>query len=881
MRQIVGQTGKVALARMPRPVVEANSVLVRVQYSFVSAGTETASLGGVQTGGDAVEALDAYAARAWRYLGKAVRDPRKAARRLSTIAHHQIERLKRQETMAEPADAVDLPAPAWTRQAAVSFEPGADGLAFTSDDSAALYQVTSAPVTVPAGHGLSIALKGRVSGSSIALGLLDGAQTGWLGNLVLQPGEIDDDFTFDLGGESAAVIVFSNTGTGRPCSVDLESAVLRSIPPERDGAPASDLGGVGWHMGYSVAGEVVAVGDACTEFAPGDVVACGGAGKANHADFVSVPKNLVCRVPVGCSIQAASSVSIGAIAMQGVRRAETGIGDVVCVIGLGLIGLITAQILKASGCRVVGYDLSEERVARAAALGLGDTTADAGALHRHIAAASQGQGADVTVVTAASRSAEPVNLAMQTTRRKGRVVLVGDVALDIERPVFYQKEIDLLMSTSYGPGRYDANYERHGRDYPYAYVRWTQNRNMQSYLRLIADEAIDIDGLIDWIVPAAEAEDAFRRLLNPGDGPGPLGMVIYYGDRKAAQAATRIELRGHARIRGDRVKYALVGAGGFAAGTLVPTLDRLGAHFQLYAVVSRDPVRGGAIARQHRTPVLATDLGELLDDEALDLAVIATRHDEHADAVLRCLEAGKDVFVEKPLCTSWEQLDRIASTYEALEAPPLLTVGFNRRFSPAIAALRKELENRAGPVVMNYRMNGGFIPLDNWVQTEEGAGRNIGEACHIYDTFRMLAGAPVAAVSARSIDPQGRNLLRNDNFAVTVTYEDGSMGLLCYTALGPKQGLPKERLELFCDGEAYVLDDYRSLTRASDGAVLWSAPETDKGHFLELQALGKALTAGGQAPIPYAELIETSALALHVEDLLRSGGGEVRPEAED
>jgi predicted dehydrogenase len=451
------------------------------------------------------------------------------------------------------------------------------------------------------------------------------------------------------------------------------------------------------------------------------------------------------------------------------------------------------------------------------------------------------------------------------------VVIVGDIGLKAEREVFYRKEIDLLMSTSYGPGRYDSSYEVDGHDYPFAYVRWTQNRNMQSYLELIANGRLDIQPLIDRVISVDEAPSAYKALAD-GGGALPLGVLIRYPDDERdlpePSDATRVVIRGHRKAPGSgTINYALVGAGAFGTSMLVPQMNKRRDRFFLRGVVSRSGAQGNNFARDNRVEMLTSNLDDVLVDPAFDLVVIATRHHEHASQVVRALKAGKHVFVEKPLALSWDELGQVTDTYRDLSDKPLLMVGFNRRFSPAIQTLKTRVADRRAPLVIEYRLNGGYIALDHWVHNEHGGGRNIGEACHMYDVFRSLTGAPAVSIAAEAIDPGTLPYRRNDNFSATIRYEDGSLAHLLYTSLGPKTGLPKERVEVFCDGEAYIVDDYKSLTKASDGSVLWSGDQ-DKGHFEELSRFGDAIASGGESPIAFDDLIETSAVALRVEDLL-------------
>jgi predicted dehydrogenase len=642
--------------------------------------------------------------------------------------------------------------------------------------------------------------------------------------------------------------------------------------------PASDTSAQGWAIGYSIAGEVVAVGAGIRDLAAGDRVAAAGAGLANHAEYVNVPRNLVCQVPPGCDLKHAASATLGSIALQGVRRAAPQLGERVAVIGLGLIGQITVQLLKAAGCRVIGLDLDAARVTRATALGLDAGASDVDDFKTMVRDLTGGHGADRTLMTAATKSHAVVNLAMEVTRAKGVVVIVGDVGLNVDRAVFYRKEIDLLMSTSYGPGRYDAHYEAEGHDYPYAYVRWTLNRNMQAYLELVASGRMDFGALIERIVPIDEAPATYTELAK-ADGPLPLGVLIEYplfadADDDIGKAPERLTLKGHRRSPEGRINYALVGAGAFGTSMLVPQMRKRADRYFLRGVVSRTGTQGSNFARDNQVEVLVSDLDAILRDPEFHLVVIATRHHEHADQVARSLAAGKHVFVEKPLAIGWEELARVVDAYEARPDGTLLMVGFNRRFSPALQQVKEQLKNRRSPLMMQYRLNAGYIPLDHWVHGPQGGGRNVGEACHMYDVFRFLAGTPARTVDAAAIAPGALPFRRDDNFVATITYADGSVATLTYTALGPKAGLGKEHLTVFADGEAFVVDDFRRLTRASDGAVLWQAGEVDKGHFEELSRLGDAIAGGAGAPIPFDELVETSVVALQVDDLVHGRGSD-------
>ena len=867
-------SGGVMVARVPRPIVDRGAVLVRVQYSLISVGTEIAPLRSTaQQAPDssAVERGVEYAAKARHYLRASLRDPRKAMHRVKSIARQQVKRM----LPARPVPvttAVAVGELTWTQASqTASFRSDEGVVTLVTDDTPAGYQIMSQAIAVPAGQVPVVRVHGRVEQGTIAIGLLNDARDKWLGTRTYDAGPFEDTLIFDSAGSASVTVVVTTAGASSPSRVTLNGVDVGMAPPSIGGLPLSELDTQGWTIGYSAAGEVIAVGEGVVDLAPGDLVACAGAGQANHADYISVKRNLVCRLPPGCPVNLAASTTVGAIAMQGVRRAAPQLGERVAVIGLGLIGQITAQLLRAAGCDVIGLDLDAARVDRAKSLGMAYGASDAEQFKSLVRDVTVGQGADRTLITAATKSNALINLAMDVTRRKGTVVIVGDIGLKAEREVFYRKEIDLLMSTSYGPGRYDTSYEVDGHDYPFAYVRWTQNRNMQSYLELIASGRLDVQPLIDRVISVDEAPSAYKALAE-GGGALPLGVLIRYPDdeRELPEApdATRVVIRGHKRSPGaGTINYALVGAGAFGTSMLVPQMNKRRDRFFLRGVVSRSGAQGNNFARDNRVELLTSNLDDVLADPSFELVVIATRHHEHASQVARSLRAGKHVFVEKPLALTWDELGEVADTYRALAEKPLLMVGFNRRFSPAIQTLRTRIAERRAPLVIEYRLNGGYIPLDHWVHNEHGGGRNIGEACHMYDVFRSLTGAPAVSIAAEAIDPGTLPYRRNDNFSATIRYEDGSLAHLLYTSLGPKTGLPKERVEVFCDGEAYIVDDYKSLTKASDGSVLWSG-EQDKGHFEELSRFGDAIAGGGESPIAFDDLIESSAVALRVEDLL-------------
>lgn len=873
MRQVLLNSNGAVIARVPRPIVEPGSVLVRVHYSLISVGTEIAPLRSTLTAPDisSVEKGIAYASLAKHYFKASLKDPRKAASRLKQIARRQIAAM-RPESKPEVIPAVALGKVTWTKaseQAIVAESGGRTQL--TTDSTPAGYQLMSQAFAVPADQVALVRVRGTVKDGQIAIGLLNDARDRWLLTRTYDAGDFEDQIVCEAGTSPQITVVVTTANVGKPVEVTLEPVEVALAPPTVGGLPHSELNDTGWNVGYSVSGTVVAVGQGVTDLAPGDLVACAGAGQANHADFVSVKRNLVARLPARCPLDMAASTTIGSIALQGVRRSAPELGDRIAVVGLGLIGQMTVQMLKANGCKVIGLDLDPGRVARAKERGLDAGSSDAEEFKGLVRDLTGGHGADRTILTAATKSDAVINLGMDVTRRRGAVIIVGDVSLNVKRDIFYRKEIDLLMSTSYGPGRYDASYEVEGRDYPYAYVRWTQNRNMQAYLEMLANGQLKIEPLIDRVITVDEAPTAYKELAKGGQAL-PMGVLIRYPDdtRELPEPpdATKITIRGHRRPPDGVINYALVGAGGFGQGMLVPQMKKRRDRFFLRGIVSRGSAASGNFAREQQVEVFTTDYEQILNDPGFHLVVISTRHNLHVDQVIRGLKAGKHVFVEKPLAISWDGLDEVMQAYRALTDPPLLMVGFNRRFAPGIQAIKAAVANRRAPLIVNYRLNAGYLPPDHWVHGPEGGGRNIGEACHMYDVFRSLTGAPVTSVSATPIDPGTLPYFRNDNFAATMRYADGSVCTLTYTSLGPKTGMGKEYIEVFSDGEAYVLDDFKKVTKASDGSVIWQSAEVDKGHKDELSLFGDAIASGGASPIGFDELVETTAVSLRVEDQL-------------
>jgi predicted dehydrogenase len=621
----------------------------------------------------------------------------------------------------------------------------------------------------------------------------------------------------------------------------------------------------GMETGYSAAGVIIGVGDGVAGFAIGDRVACAGTGYANHAEIINVPVNLAVKIPAGVDMGPASTVALGAIAMQGVRRATTSIGETVAVIGLGALGLLTAQMLRAAGCRVIGSDIDEARLEKASALGMNfGINPDAEDYPARVYALTGGVGADAVIITAASKSSDIVSEAMRACRRKGKVVLVGDVGLNLNRADMYEKELDFFISTSYGPGRYDKCYEREGQDYPLAYVRWTEGRNMEEYLRLLAEGKISVSGMSE-TYDIDNAPSAYSRLT--AEENRPLFVILSYPP--TAEAPIRKMSVHAAKPSAGKIRVAVIGASSFAESVHLPNMLRLRDSFSVRAIMSKKGSRAKALATRFGAELATTDIDEILADPEINLVLITTRHNLHAGLVLRALNAGKNVFVEKPLAITAEQLDDIEAFYAANPAGPLLMTGFNRSFSPPIQVITDAMRGRNTPMMLNYRMNAGYLPPDHWTRGPEGGGRNIGEACHIYDLFNLLSGATFTDMSAISINPSSPQWGMDDNFIATVKYSDGSVCSLTYTALGAKSH-PKERMDIYCDGKVFSLDDYHSLTVDGIKHRGWKSRTQEKGHYEELLSLADCLTKGGPWPIPLDRQISSTRISLTVDTAIRA-----------
>jgi len=619
--------------------------------------------------------------------------------------------------------------------------------------------------------------------------------------------------------------------------------------------------------GYSAAGIVVEVGSDIKDIAAGDRVACAGGGYAVHAEFIRVPRNLCVPISDATDWAGASTVTLGAIALQGVRRAEPTLGETFVVIGLGILGQLTLQLLRTNGCRTIGIDIDNDRLELARKLGM-DIGLDAGDSDlEQVARLTDGLGADGAIITAATASDAVVSQAFKVCRKKGRVVLVGDVGLNLSREDFYAKEIDFRISTSYGPGRYDTRYEEQGFDYPAAYVRWTENRNMAEYLRLVAEQEISLEALISARFPVDEATQAYASLNTSTSKP--LMVLLTYPNDDVEPTRTLRITKAVATTPGV-IRVAVIGAGAFACSQHLPNLQSQKNRFAIQTVVSQSGHNASKAAKQFGAAKASTDYEEVLADSEVDAVIIATRHHLHADMALRALKVGKHVLVEKPLAlnaTELGALDEFITATDESSVPVLLT-GYNRRFSDYAARMAQFLKNRSGPFVLNYRMNAGYIPPDHWVQGQEGGGRNLGEACHIYDLFTFLADAEIDEVSPLAIKPESKHYARNENFVATLRFADGSIASLTYVAMGSTD-YAKETADLYVDGKTMVMQDYEKLDVYGGGAKPLRTSTPEKGFAAELLAFADGIN-NGQWPIPWWQQRQVSNVALEVERKLLS-----------
>lgn len=641
-------------------------------------------------------------------------------------------------------------------------------------------------------------------------------------------------------------------------------------------------------LGYSSAGVVLEVGEGVNSIKVGEKVACAGAGYANHAEVICVPENLCAKVPAGVPLDWASFTTLGSIALQGIRQADVRVGETVAVIGLGLLGQLTVQILKAAGCRVIGLDIDDEKIELAKKVGaVFAFNARSKNLVSNIYYQTSGNGADAVIITAATESNEPFLLAPQIARDRAKIVLVGVAKLDFPREPYYRKELSVILSRSYGPGRYDPQYEEKGIDYPIGYVRWTEKRNMEAVLNLMAEKKLDIAPLITHKFKIEDAQRAYDLILGKTKEKY-LGVLFEYDTKKEHTAKILIGQEKYPDSdivhRASSVSVGFIGAGNFARSFLLPNLRFEG--INLIALADIQGPIAKMTAQKYGFKYCTTNYKELLNDKAITTIFIATRHNLHAQLIIESLKSGKNTFCEKPLCLNQEELNEIIKVHNSIASfsplkgkgmgegdLPILLIGFNRRFAPLTLHAKEFLHEKVGPFLINYRVNAGPLPQNHWVY--EQGGRIIGEVCHFVDLINYFIGAPLESVYAESLS--GENVKRDENILVTLKYTDGSVGSISYFAVGDSS-FPKERVEIFGNGKICIIDDFCEMIFSDGGKSKRIKQKQDKGHKNEVIAFLDAIKNGKPSPISFAEIVEATLATFAINESLISGKTEFIPE---
>jgi len=617
-------------------------------------------------------------------------------------------------------------------------------------------------------------------------------------------------------------------------------------------------------LGYSLAGRVIELGSNMSGLNIGDRVACGGAGYANHSEINYVPKNLMVKIPDGVDDIDASFVTVGAIALQGVRQTEPKLGERVAVMGLGLLGQLTVQLLKANGCKVIGSDVDPDKIELAKKLGA-DEACHASELISKAKEFSNGYGVDAVIIAASTMSNQPVIDAAEISRMRGRVVFLGMVGMDIPRNDYYKKEIDLRLSMAYGPGRYDPEYEEKGNDYPFDLVRWTEQRNFEAFLGLIDEGKITPKEILTHEFDFDDAMDAYD-LLEGKVKEKYLGIVLKYksdiklDEHKIVQRTTKA-------VTSDKINVGLIGAGNFTKSVILPNMQKVGG-YELVGLCTATGVSASGTGKKYDFKYMTTDSSEIFKNSEINSVFITTQHDKHASAVIESIKAKKHCFVEKPLCIYEEELEAIK---EAYTGETIVQVGFNRRFSPMIESMKKGI---SGQVSVNYRVNAGIIPKDVWIQDRSiGGGRIIGEVCHFIDTCSYLISSDVVSVFATTITKDDQSIPDEDNVNITLNYANGSTATIGYYAYGDTT-MPKEYIEVFGNGVSMSMTDFRELIVYSGGkANKTKSANQDKGFVNEFKAFKDAVKSGKEA-ISFDSIYNTTRTTFKILESIRTGNVE-------
>lgn len=617
-------------------------------------------------------------------------------------------------------------------------------------------------------------------------------------------------------------------------------------------------------LGYSCAGVVEEVGSNVSGIVRGDRVACGGAGYANHSEYNFIPKNLVVKIPDTVSFEDASCATVGSIALQGIRQCDIRLGETVCVIGLGLLGMLAVQLLKASGARVIGFDPNINRCNLARDLGADMTISEM--LDSAAMDFSKGRGVDAVLITAATKSNEPVTIAGEICRPRAKVVVTGMVGMDIPRDMYYKKELDFKLSLSYGPGRYDPQYEEAGHDYPFGYVRWTEQRNIEAFLDCVASGKVTPSKIITHRFPIENAIDAYDLLLGKTEEPY-LGVVINYPEKQQHELNRIIEIPPkEATQTTGTLGIGFIGAGNFTKGVLFPRL-RNNEDIQLVGLCTATGMNASETAKKEEFCYATTDYKKLLEDKQISSVFITTRHETHAKFICDALDAGKNVFVEKPLAINREQLDKIRKSVSG--SNKILMAGFNRRFSPHSLLISDYFKNRTTPLMVSYRINAGHIPKDTWIQDyESGGGRIIGEVCHFVDFVSFIIGSEPVSVIASAINAGNESIVNEDTCTISIQYKDGSLANISYIAVGSPE-LPKERCEIFGNQSVAILDDFTHTRCFGKLGKKELKGKQDKGFNNEISQFFKAVKNGGAYPVPLQSLFTTTEMTFLIRESIQ------------
>jgi len=611
-------------------------------------------------------------------------------------------------------------------------------------------------------------------------------------------------------------------------------------------------------LGYSSAGIVIESN--VEEFRPGDRVAC--AGSAYHSELIFIPKNLAVKVPNEVELDQAAFTTLGAIALQGVRQANVKLGENVAVIGLGLIGLITIQLLKANGCRVIGLDISDRNFKLAEKLGCDSTFIFNNNSLSVVESFTNGYGTDAVLITASTKSNEPLEYAIQYARKKSRIVFVGVAGMNIPRSGFYEKELEITISCSYGPGRYDYDYEQNGNDYPIGYVRWTEKRNMEAVIQLLQQKKLDFSKLITHKIPVDDAIRAYDLITNKTNEPY-LGVLIEYSKEIKSSFIRSKSLNIKQAQKNNTIKIGFIGAGNFAQSYLLPNLKK---NTELVSVCTTKPINAKSVAQKFDFNYATTDPNEIINDININTVFIATRHDSHAKYVIASLKASKNVYVEKPLAITAEELEGIKEAYS--KSGKYLFVGFNRRFSKPVIDIQKFFETRSEPMFMNYRVNAGYIPKEHWVQDIDQGGRIIGEGCHFINTMQFLTNSKIKRVFAASIRTNNLKMIEQDTVNITIEFADGSIGNLQYLANGDSS-VPKEYLEVFSGGKTAIMNNFKSVEFYENGNVRKQKYNGGKGHKEEIEYFVSVLKDGVKPNLSFESIYETTLVTFKILNSLK------------